>query len=94
MPAYVVIEVEVTDPAAYEDYRHRVPPTIERYGGRPLARGITEHLEGPGVETRMSIIEFADAEAAKQWYNSDEVRVLNAVRQKSSRSTAKILVSA
>ncbi|MBS7697201.1 MULTISPECIES: DUF1330 domain-containing protein [unclassified Chelatococcus] len=92
MPAYVVIEVEVTDPAAYEEYRSQVPATIQKHGGKPLARRFTERLEGDSSFDRMSVIEFPDAATALTWFDSDEVRVLNAMRQKSARSSAKLIV--
>lgn len=92
MPAYVIIEVEVTDPQAYEDYRNRMPAAIAKHGGTPLARGFTERLEGDSTLDRMSVIEFPDAETARSWFNSDEVQVLNAMRQKSARSTAKLII--
>ena len=88
MPAYFICEVTVTDPEAYEDYRHRVPPTIEKYGGRVLARAVTEPLEGMSEGTRMVVIEFADAGALKRWYEADDVRPLNAMRQSASHSRA------
>jgi uncharacterized protein (DUF1330 family) len=91
MPAYFVCQVFVTDPEAYEDYRHRVPPTIEKYGGKALVRGFAEPLEGDDPQSRMVIIEFEDAAALKRWYESDEVRPLNAMRQKASRSRAVML---
>ncbi|CAH1654175.1 MULTISPECIES: DUF1330 domain-containing protein [unclassified Chelatococcus] len=92
MPAYVVIEVEVTDPTVYEEYRVQVPATIQKHGGKPLARGFTERLEGDTPFNRMSVIEFPDAETARTWFESDEVRILNALRQKSARSSAKLIV--
>ena len=39
MAGYVVVDVEVTNPSAYEEYRKQVMPTIEAYGGRFLVRG-------------------------------------------------------
>jgi uncharacterized protein (DUF1330 family) len=39
MAAYLIAEVEITDPAAYEEYRKQVPAIIARYGGKYLARG-------------------------------------------------------
>ncbi len=39
MPAYVIADLEVTDPAGFEEYRKGVPATIAAYGGRYLARG-------------------------------------------------------
>jgi uncharacterized protein (DUF1330 family) len=39
MAAYVIGEVEVTDPATYEDYRRQVPAVVTKYGGRFIVRG-------------------------------------------------------
>ena len=39
MPAYVIVNVHVTDPELYAEYAAGVPATIERFGGRYLARG-------------------------------------------------------
>src|SRR5580704_13056095 len=41
MSAYIFASVEITDPAAYEEYRRRVPAITAAYGGRYLARGGT-----------------------------------------------------
>jgi uncharacterized protein (DUF1330 family) len=34
MPASVIADVTVTDPATMEEYRKQVPATIAKYGGR------------------------------------------------------------
>ena len=39
MSAYLIAEVEVTDPAVFEQYRAGVPATIAAYGGKYLVRG-------------------------------------------------------
>ena len=39
MPAYIIAEVEITDPEAYEEYKKVVPQTIETYGGTYVTRG-------------------------------------------------------
>ena len=39
--AYVVAEITVTDPLAYEEYRKLVLPTILAFGGQFLVRGGT-----------------------------------------------------
>jgi uncharacterized protein (DUF1330 family) len=39
MAAYAVVNVRVTDPVRYEEYRSKVPATIASYGGRFLVRG-------------------------------------------------------
>jgi len=36
---YFFVEIEITDPAAYEAYRTSVPDIIAAHGGRILVRG-------------------------------------------------------
>lgn len=88
MPAYLFANVEVTDPAGYEDYRQRVTATIEAFGGRYLVRGgATEVLEGDWIPKRLVILEFADMARLKAWYHSPEYRPLIELRQKTTTST-------
>ena len=41
MPAYLVVEHIITDPAKFEEYRTKVGPLIAAYGGRYLTKGAT-----------------------------------------------------
>lgn len=82
MPAYVVVEVDVRDPARYEDYKRLAPPAIAAYGGRYLARGgRTDALEGDAGPGRLVILEFPSLERAREWWDSPEYRAARAVRQ-------------
>ncbi|MEP6993412.1 MAG: DUF1330 domain-containing protein [Acidobacteriota bacterium] len=73
MPAYVIVEVEVLDPAAFERYKPLAPPAIAAYGGRYVARGgRTETLEGDWSPSRLVILEFPSLERAREWWSSDE----------------------
>jgi uncharacterized protein (DUF1330 family) len=66
MPAYVVVEIDVTDPAAYERYKVLAPPSIAAYGGRYLVRGApVECLEGGWRPPRFVLLEFPDAGRAR-----------------------------
>jgi uncharacterized protein (DUF1330 family) len=38
MAAYVIGDIDVTDPAAFQEYRDRVGATVEQYGGRFVVR--------------------------------------------------------
>jgi uncharacterized protein (DUF1330 family) len=85
MPAYVVANVRVEDTERYPDYSAQVPATIERYGGRFLARaGRAERLEGSVEPERFVILEFPSYEQAKAWYESEEYRPLLELRQATS----------
>jgi uncharacterized protein (DUF1330 family) len=47
---YLIAELEVTNPAGYEEYRHEVPAVLAAYGARYIVRGgNATQLEGPGV---------------------------------------------
>ena len=39
MAAYVVVDVEVTDPVVYEEYKKLATPNVEAFGGKHLAVG-------------------------------------------------------
>ena len=86
MAAYVIADIEITDPAAYEEYRSKVPATITQYGGRYVARGgKTEPLEGGWTPKRIALLEFPSLEQARKWYRSPEYAPLIKIRQKASR---------
>jgi uncharacterized protein (DUF1330 family) len=81
MSAYVIAEVDVTDPERYARYREVVPASLEAHGGRFLARGgETATLEGDWQPKRIVVLEFDDLEAAKRWYASPEYREARDIR--------------
>ena len=87
MAAYVLVHVEVTNPAEYEDYKKMTPASIAAYGGRFLARGgATEVLEGSWQPKRLVILEFPSAEAARTWWSSPEYAPAKALRNKTANS--------
>lgn len=86
MPAYVIAEVDVTDAAAYEDYRKQVPAVVAKYGGKFVVRGgKVETLEGSWSPKRIVVLEFPSVEQAQKWYRSSEYAPLIALRQRASR---------
>ncbi|MDP9372674.1 MAG: DUF1330 domain-containing protein [Chloroflexota bacterium] len=85
MVAYVIADVEVTDPVAYEDYKQMVPATLAAYGGKFVARGgQVEVLEGAWQPKRVVVIEFESVERAKAWWASPEYREAKELRQRTS----------
>jgi uncharacterized protein (DUF1330 family) len=86
MPAYVIAEVEITNPEGYREYTALVPATIHQYGGRFLARGgKAQALEGDWPEVRRVIIEFPSVEAARKWWDSPEYAKPKALRRANSK---------
>ena len=87
MAAYLIADVEVTNPAGYEDYRAKVPAIIAAYGGRYLVRGGTcEVLEGGGQPRRRVVLEFPTMAQLKAFWESPEYRPLRAVRERNADS--------
>jgi len=86
MAAYVIANIEVTDPATYEEYRKGVAATIAQHGGHFVARGgAVLHLEGSFEPKRIVIVEFPSMAAAKTWYASPEYAPLLALRKRASK---------
>lgn len=86
MPAYIIAEIQVTDPTAYEGYRPLAAASIARFGGRYVVRGgKLDLLEGEPEPGRIVVIEFPDAEAAHRWYRSEEYQKALRIRQSASR---------
>jgi uncharacterized protein (DUF1330 family) len=82
MPAYVIVETDITDPGQYDRYKAAAPAAIAAGGGRFLVRGgELATLEGDWHPSRLVLLEFADLQAAKSWYESEayqEARKLRA----------------
>jgi len=92
MAAYLIVNVEVTDPIGYQEYVKTVPPTLAAYGGRYLVRGgRAESLEGSYVPKRVVVIEFENAERARAWWSSGEYAAAKAIRH-ATATTDLILV--
>jgi uncharacterized protein (DUF1330 family) len=86
MPAYFIVDIDVTDPTAFEEYRKAVPATVEKYGGKFLVRGgRMEVVEGSWRPKRVVVTEFPSLEQAKRWYDSEEYRALKALRLRTSK---------
>ena len=95
MAAYVLAEVEVTNPEGYKEYSANVPATIARYGGRFLVRGgASEALEGDWPRIRRVILEFPDMETAKRWWSSPEYEKPKAMRLANSKGRLILLEGA
>jgi len=88
MAAYIYGNVEVTDAAAYEAYRRKVPALIAAHGGRYLVRGgAATVLEGDGTPHRQVVLEFPDMAHLRAFYDSPDYRRLIAIRQSASKGT-------
>lgn len=82
MPAYVIVETDVTDTERYAQYKAAAPATIAASGGRYLARGgELSVLEGDWQPSRLVVLEFSDLAAAKRWYDSQAYQSVRKLRE-------------
>lgn len=83
---YIVAEVTVTNPSAYEGYRQAVSPIVARHGGVYLVRGgRSEVLEGSPAG-RVVVLEFPSVAAARAFYDSPEYQAIVGTRKANSIS--------
>lgn len=81
MPAYFVSSVDVTDPEQFQKYRDLAAVALKLYGGKFLVRGATpEVLEGEWPAKRFTVIEFADDETVRKFYDSPEYKAARVAR--------------
>jgi len=86
MSAYLIGEIDVTDPAAYEDYRKQVLAVVTQYGGRFIVRGgKVDSKEGGWNPRRIVVLEFPSMAQAQKFYGSAEYAPLIKLRQKAAK---------
>ena len=72
MPAYIIANMTVTKPEAYEGYRALAAPAVAKHGGRFLVRGgKNEVLEGAFPASRVVVVEFETYEGANHAFDND-----------------------
>jgi len=82
MAAYLVVDIDVTNPAQFEEYKKLAPAAIAKYGGRYVIRGgAYETLEGDWKPQRVTVVEFESMEKGKAFYNSPEYQAAIKVRK-------------
>ena len=87
MPAYVIVEVSIHDPEAYEEYKKLTPAAIAAYNGRFIVRGgATTTLEGGWNPERVVVLEFPTIEQANIWLNSEIYTNAKVIRQRAAKT--------
>lgn len=87
MPAYVLVEVEVTDPIEYEEYKKLTPASIAAYDGKFIVRGgKTDSLEGDWNPQRIVVLQFPSVERAKEWWGSEAYAKAKSIRHRTAKT--------
>jgi len=89
--AYLLAQVDVSNPEQYQKYAAAAPDVVAKYGGRYLARGGRSlTLEGPPAKPRVVVIEFPSLEQAQAFYDSPEYVATRKLRE--GAATAQFVV--
>jgi uncharacterized protein (DUF1330 family) len=83
--AYIVAEVEVTDPAVYQTYLDRNTPLVASAGGRYLSRGEKIVALDGTPPKRFAIIAFDNMEKAQAYRDSSAYKEIMPLRDKGAK---------
>ena len=92
-PAYVITEIQVTDPDAYQaEYAPKIAKVNQEAGARYLARGgKIVILDGAPPQGRVVLLEFENLDKALAWRNSAAHKELIPLRDKYSKTRSFIV---
>lgn len=82
MPAYLVGQIRVTDPAQWQRYVERVGATFPPHGGEVLFRGVkAAELARSAHGERIVVARFETMAALRAWHDSPAYQALVALRE-------------
>jgi len=85
--AYVIVDIDIHDPATYEAYKAAVPALIARHGGTYAVRGgAFEVVEGDWEPHRLVLLRFPDGAAARAFLDDPDYEPVKAIRLRSART--------
>ena len=87
MPAYVIVEVAITDHTEYEEYKKLSGVAAAPFGGKFIVRGAkSESLEGDWNPERIVVLEFPSVAKAKEWWGSEIYSKAKAIRHRTAKT--------
>jgi uncharacterized protein (DUF1330 family) len=93
MSAYLIVDTDIKDPAAYEEYKALARPIAEKFGGVYRVRGGAIDLRESKLwtPTRIVIIEFPDVKSAQAFLDSEEYAPVQPMRVNNADCTTFIV---
>ena len=89
MPAYMIVDIDISDLPAYAEYAKQVPAIVQKHGGSYLARGgKTEVMEGDWTPHRIALFQFPDVASIHAFLNDMEYQPLKAIRHRVAKTNA------
>jgi uncharacterized protein (DUF1330 family) len=79
--AYLIVEMNISDPERYKAYMAEAPAAVKAAGGEYLVRGgRSETLEGDWQPHRVAMLRFPSYEQAKAFYDGELYRAVRGKR--------------
>jgi len=92
-PAYIIVDMKVTDPEQYKQYMAAAPAAVKAHGGEYLVRGgKIESMEGNWTPARIAMLRFPSFEKAKAFYDAELYRDARAKREGATEFFNMVLV--
>ena len=74
-PAYIIVDMQISDPDQYKQYMAEAPAAVKAAGGEYLVRGGRfEVMEGQWQPARIAMLRFPSFEIAKAFYDGELYR--------------------
>ncbi len=92
-PAYIIVDMQISDMAQYKQYMAEAPAAVKAAGGEYLVRGGRfEVMEGDWQPARVAMLRFPSFEKAKAFYDGEMYQAARAQRAGATQFFNMILV--
>ena len=92
-PAYIIVDMQITDMEQYKQYMAEAPAAVKAAGGEYLVRGGRfEVMEGGWQPARVAMLRFPSFAQAKAFYDGEMYKAARAKRAGATQFFNMILV--
>jgi uncharacterized protein (DUF1330 family) len=84
MPAYLIVYYNVTNSEQFNKYLKAVEPLMHSRGGRMIAKGTPDAVDGPFPWEHAVVFEWPSRKDALDFRNSDEYKEIKQLREGAS----------
>jgi uncharacterized protein (DUF1330 family) len=71
MAVYFVVSLKITDADRFMEYFQAVMPLINQRGGRLIAQGTPEAIEGNVIRSQSAVFEWSSRQVLDCWYSNE-----------------------
>jgi len=92
MSSYIIVDLNVLDTEKLKQYSQLAAPTVIKFGGKFISKGVAHALHGELTFTNKVVIEFSSEQQAQDWYNSEEYQALIELRNQAMESKFQLII--